>query len=83
MSDRGLDEAEIAARRLVARLTPDELQLLVALVRGMSARDVAAGTGLDTHEIEGIQATMMAKLDATATADAVRIGLLAHVDLMN
>ena len=83
MSREPLEQAEIAARHLVRTLDIDELQLLVALVRGMSARDVAAGTGLDAGEVESTRTTMMRKLGAARTADAVRIGILAHVDLMN
>lgn len=83
MPDWTVDPSEIAARRLVGTLSTEELQLLIALVRGMSALDMTASTGLDAGQVDRARASMMSKLGATRAAEAVRIGVLARVDLVN
>jgi hypothetical protein len=46
----------------------------------MSGRDIATAKGIGLAEAEDLRISMMTKLQARTTADAVRIGLLADVD---
>lgn len=78
-----MQEQQIIARRLISTLDAAELQLLVATVRGMSAKDAAAATGLVLEVAKRARSSMMKKLGAGRAADAVRIGLIARVDLAN
>ena len=75
-----LENSRAAARRLVATLDATELQVLHCLVRGMSVRQTATMAGLDAEHIERVRATMMQKLSARTTADAVRNGIYAGID---
>jgi len=77
-----LEDYEIAARRLVGTLDTTELQVLRCLVNGMANKDIAVATGSSIEDVERVRATMMKKLNAMRTADAVRIGLYAGVDLL-
>lgn len=75
-----LEEQAIAARRLVRTLDPPELQILGCLVRGMSEKHTAMSTGVLVNDVRRSRTSMMKKLAATRTADAVRIGLYAGID---
>jgi two-component system, LuxR family, response regulator FixJ len=68
------------AKRLVGGLNVLELQILRCVVAGMSGRDIATAKGIGLAEAEDLRISMMRKLQARTTADAVRIGLLADVD---
>jgi hypothetical protein len=46
----------------------------------MSPRGIAAAKEIGVAEVEDVRISMMRKLQARTTADAVRIGLLAEVD---
>lgn len=72
-----------AAMRLIDRLDATERQILRYLVLGMSNKDIAAKTGIGLSNVETYRASMMEKLKAKRTADAVRIGLLGEVDRAN
>jgi FixJ family two-component response regulator len=78
-----LDDHQAVARRLVGTLDATELQILHCLVRGMSEKGAAALTGVRLDELRRFTSSMMKKLKATRTADAVRIGLYAALDLPN
>jgi FixJ family two-component response regulator len=78
-----LEEYENVARRLVATLGADELEVLRCLVRGMSGRDIAAITSNGPGDFERISASMMEKLNARRIVDAVRIGLYAGVHCLD
>lgn len=71
------------AMRLVRTLDATELQILRALVRGMSLKSTATMMGIPLDRIEHARATMMKKLKAARTADVVRIGLYAGLDLQD
>ncbi len=76
-----MEDQKIVARGLVESLDAAELLLLRCLVRGMSSRSGASVLGVTLDEFEVTRASMMRKLGAVATADAVRIGIYAGVDL--
>jgi FixJ family two-component response regulator len=76
-----LEDHEILARRLVGTLNATELQVLRCLVGGMSNKHICGVAGLSMAEVERARAAMMDKLNARRTADAVRLGLFAGVDL--
>ena len=76
-----MEDQKIVARGLVESLDAAELLLLRCLVRGMSARTGASVLGISLDEVEVTRASMMRKLGAVATADAVRIGIFAGLDL--
>lgn len=77
-----LEDYEIIARRLVGTLNTIELHILRCLVSGMSNKDIAVEAGISIAEVERVRATTMKRLSAVRTADAVRIGLYAEVDLV-
>ena len=71
------------AKRLVGGLDGRELEVLRCIVLGSSDRSIAAVSGISVAAAEGFRSSMMRKLLARTTADAVRIGLLAEVDRAN
>ena len=68
------------AKRLVGGLSAGERQILRCVVSGMSPRGIAAAKEISVAQVEDVRMSMMRKLQARTTADAVRIGLLAEVD---
>jgi FixJ family two-component response regulator len=75
-----LQDQRVNAKRLVWGLDARELEVLRCIVRGNSDRSIAAVKGISIAAVEGFRNSMMRKLLARTTADAVRIGLLAEVD---
>ena len=65
------------ARALVDRLTEDELEVLTCLVAGEAQRTIALRLGKDEADALEIRKSLMRKLGASCTADAVREGLYA------
>ena len=78
-----MEEHRVLARRLVARLDATELQILKCVVRGISDKGIVGLTNLTAEEVERARASMMKKLNARRTADAVRIGLNAGLDFLD
>lgn len=78
-----MDDDQVVARRLVGILDATELQILHCLVRGMSVKGTAVLTGIQLEDVVRSKASMMKKLKAKRTADAVRIGLYAALDVPN
>jgi FixJ family two-component response regulator len=78
-----LEEHRVSARRLVGTLDASELQVLKCLVQGMSGKGTAVWACMAADDVERSRAAVMSKLNAKRTADAVRIGLYAGVDLPN
>ncbi len=83
----GFDEAtavrrrkEGKARQLVSALSGRELDVLRELVNGASNKDMAFKLGISPRTVEIHRANAMRKLNASSTADAVRIGLFAGLD---
>jgi FixJ family two-component response regulator len=72
-----VDHQRDEAGQLVATLDRIELQVLRCLVQGMSDRQIAAMTTVDIDQVERAHASLMKKLDARTTADAVRSALYA------
>jgi FixJ family two-component response regulator len=65
------------AEALVAQLREDERTMLRHIVAGWSRAESAARLGLDPHQFEKRRAGLLAKLNASSTADAVRVGIYA------
>jgi FixJ family two-component response regulator len=65
------------ARQLVSTLSPRELEVLRELVDGASNKDMALILGISPRTVEIHRGNAMRKLNASSTADAVRIGLFA------
>ena len=67
------------ALRLVACLSRLENEILGGLVNGHSVGSIAAILSLAPAQVERTKGSMMLRLSALATADAIRIGLYAGV----
>jgi DNA-binding CsgD family transcriptional regulator len=67
------------ARLLVQSLSPIEAQILRETVAGGTLSTIAPRLKLGTAEARRCRASMMRKLGAKATADAVRIGIYASL----
>ncbi len=59
----------------VARLTPREREVLVALSQGLQNREIASELKISPRTVEVYKARMMEKLDCRTLADVIRIGL--------
>ena len=57
-----------------------ELGTSWCVVSGLSDRGIAAAEGIGLAQVDDVRLSMMRKLLARTSADAVRIGLLAEVD---
>jgi FixJ family two-component response regulator len=78
-----LVEHRFVAMRLVATLDTTETQIPECLVRRISAKDTGALIGICGEKVERSRTSMMEKLNAKSSADGVRIGLYAGIDLLN
>lgn len=67
------------ARRRVAALSPRERDVLERLVSGASNKLIARDLGLSPRTVEMHRARMLAKLEATTTAEALELARLARV----
>lgn len=65
----------------VAQLTPRERQVLACMVDGRSNRDIAEHLEISSRTVEIHRANAIRKLDASTTAEAVRIGIYAGLEL--
>lgn len=70
----------MTARRVVETLSPREREVLRGLVNGASNKEIAVALAISPRTVEIHRAKMMRKLNASTTADAVRIGLYAGED---
>lgn len=68
------------AEHLVARLQDDEVAMLRHITAGWSSTDSAASLNLDPYQFEKRRASLLAKLNAGSTSDAVRVGIYAGLD---
>ncbi len=64
---------------LVAALTGEELTLLRQITAGWSKADSAEDLGIDMHHLEKRRAGLFAKINATSTTEAVRVGIYADL----
>lgn len=55
-----------------ARLSPDELAVLLCLARGLGERETARELGLSPHMVEVHRASLMGRLDARTLPEAIR-----------
>lgn len=65
-----LERAEL--RRLLARLTPRENEVLGLIARGFTTRQIAEGLGLSPRTVESHRAAIGAKLGTTSQAEMTR-----------
>jgi FixJ family two-component response regulator len=77
------EDHQAVVERLVGSLDATERQVLECLVSGMSKKHTAALLRIRLEDVEHSQASMMNKLSAATTADAVRIGLEAGLHLLS
>lgn len=77
-SSRGEQNATIAEhRKLVAKLSPREMQVFQGVIAGKANKVLAIDLGLSEKTVEDHRARMMTKLGAQSVADLVKIGVLA------
>ena len=76
-----LEIAKVGARALVAALSSVESQLLAWLVMGAGAQEIAVRLGMTAKRAAAVRRQMMKKLNARSSADAVRIGIYAGLDM--
>jgi FixJ family two-component response regulator len=65
------------ARAAIAQLGKVEQTILSGIANGESSKSIAAQMEMQNSAIEDLRATLMRKINAGSTADAVRIALLA------
>lgn len=75
-----LAEVVSEAKLRVAGLVPAERQALDLLVRGYSLVGIGGEMGVPLDEAARFKASIMRKLDATHTAEVIRLGIYAGVD---
>ena len=77
-----LEQLGLKGRRAVEGLTPPELEILKGLLRGSSNKQIAHDLYISPSTVELLRCSMMTRLQAKTTADAVRIGIYAGLDLV-
>jgi len=75
--EKGRDARVAAVRSLVAKLSPRERQVLLAVVDGKPNKVVAFDLGLSEKTVEEHRAHVMSKLGATSVPDLVKLAILA------
>jgi two-component system response regulator FixJ len=68
--------AVLEAQQRVARLTGREHEVMHALARGLSNKEVAAEIGISPRTVEVYRAAIMMKLQLQSFADLVRLAIL-------
>ena len=68
--------AVLEAQQRVARLTAREQEVMRALARGLSNKEVAAEIGISPRTVEVYRAAIMMKLQLQSFADLVRLAIL-------
>jgi FixJ family two-component response regulator len=71
------DAARQAAARLVASLSPRQLQVLAGMIDGRRNKQIAAKLGIEERTVKMHRSALLKRLRAASTADAIRIGLTA------
>lgn len=67
------------AKRAVAGLTPRQRDVLHGVLRGDSSKQIAHDLGISPRTVEIHRGSMLGRLGARTTADAVRIGIYAKM----
>ncbi|HXC53556.1 MAG TPA: response regulator [Candidatus Limnocylindrales bacterium] len=75
--EKGRDARVAAVRSLVAKLSPRERQVLLAVVDGKANKVVAMELGLSEKTVEEHRSHVMSKLGATSVPDLVKLAILA------
>ena len=63
------------AERLAQGLSPRQRQVLQGMVRGLRNKQIAAELGIDETTVKMHRRSMLARLGAATTADAIRLGV--------
>jgi two-component system response regulator FixJ len=71
------DDEQAMVRARMSRLSPPERAVLKGLVAGELNKTIADGLGISPRAVDVYRATLMAKMEAGAFADLVRMALLA------
>ena len=69
------ENAEVALRSRLARLTPREREVLDLLVEGLSQREIAARLNISPRTVEVYKARMMEKLQCRSLAELIRAAI--------
>jgi len=77
VSGQTLSDEQIAIRTRIARLSQRERQVLKGLVDGQLNKTIAWELGISARTVEVYRAKLMAKMEAGAFAELVRMALLA------
>ncbi len=72
-----MSEEQVAVRARLARLSQRERQVLKGLVEGQLNKTIAWELGISARTVEVYRAKLMAKMEATAFAELVRMALIA------
>lgn len=75
--EKGRDAQVAAVRSLVAKLSPRERQVLLAVVDGKPNKVVAIDLGLSEKTVEEHRSHVMSKLGASSVPDLVKLAILA------
>ncbi len=75
--DQPMSEEQVAVRARLARLSQRERQVLKGLVEGQLNKTIAWELGISARTVEVYRAKLMAKMEATAFAELVRMALIA------
>lgn len=68
------------AKRAVTALTPRQREVLRGVLRGDSSKQIACDLGISPRTVEIHRGSMLCRLGARTTGDAVRIGIYAEMD---
>lgn len=80
-SAAGVPNRRRAAVQLVDALTPRQTQVLAGMVGGLRNKQIAAELGIDETTVKMHRRSMLSRLGASTTADAIRIGVEAGLGL--
>lgn len=75
-----LERRKLEAIDKVRLLTPREREVLRELVAGGSNKQIGKRLGISSRTVEIHRSNLMSRLNASSTADAVRLGLYAGLD---
>lgn len=76
------DEARRVAQERIARLTPREIDIALALLRGLPNKAVAFQLGISVRTVEMHRAHIMAKLEVRSLAEAALLATHAGLGLL-
>jgi PAS domain S-box-containing protein len=70
---------QTSSSRMVADLPPRQRQVLQHMVRGLRNKQIAAFLGIGEKTVKMHRAALLKRLEATSTADAIRVGIEAGI----